>query len=239
MTTDCYQLGLLSLMIKNNKVPKNILLSVWPVNYVSAKPNTKQSEDILFLKYYYTQSDFIRNQVNNISPLERYKYFFDSYRFNGMVTNTIKYYYLTSKKNEDGKYSFAYQKSFATDSLYTANSPEYRSKAFKGEPPLILDSNKTKYLLQFIDTCKKYNINLMCYYLSQYKEDLNRINKGVEFAEQTLKEKNIPFIEFTQDNAAEILNTPGYWTDGEHLNEKGGRLQSSILNTFTKQYIKQ
>ena len=237
LTTECYQLGLLNVMIKNKRIPKNILLSLWPLNYLDTKNTETQPEDILYLKYYYKQSEFIRNEINRISPLERYKYWFDCYRFNGEVVNTLKYYYL-SRQHVPGTYSFAYEQTTPNDSANTQFALRLRKEHLLKEPPLQLVSYKSKYLKQFIDTCRKYNVNLMCYWFGQLAEDTVRLKSGIDFIEQQMASKNIPYYRFRTDSTASLFKSPGLWTAGEHLNARGAAIESKILADFVKPLLK-
>ena len=236
MTTDCYQLGLLSLMIQENKIPETILLSLWPRNYLQVGKKDNRPEDVLFLRYYYNRSDYIKKEINNISYFESYKFLLSSYRFNGMVTNTLKYYYLGRKQTDTGYY-FKYQQSNANDSINITSALNMRIKNVTTKS-LPLSTFNTAYLARFIDTCKKYHINLVCYYMPMLDEDELLIKNGVDFMYGVVKEKNIPLLKFTRDNAGILFSNPGYWVDGEHMNEKGGAVQSSMLAAFVKEHFK-
>ena len=236
MATDCYQLGLLSLLIQNNKTPKTILLSLWPRNYLQYGKKDQHPEDALFLRYYFDQSDYIKNEISDISYFESYKFLFSSYRFNGMVTNTIKYYYL-GQQHKDTGYYFKYQQPNLNDSSNSIAVMKMR-KTEKASKSLPLSVFNTAYLDKFIDTCKKYHINLLCYYMPLLNEDESLIRNGISFMDKVLAEKNIPIFKFTKENAEILFNNPGYWTDGEHMNEKGGAFQSSLLAAFVKTHSK-
>ncbi|CAN5287061.1 hypothetical protein BH09BAC2_BH09BAC2_03240 [soil metagenome] len=229
MTTDCYQAGLLSLMVKHKKAPRNILLSVWPRNYQLTGID-RQSEDILFLKYYYDQSDFIRTQINNISRFERCKYVFASYKFNGMLTNVLKYYYRGRKINTD-KYFFQYQESSVNDSLNTIAAVAARNKV-RAKNPAPLSRLQMGYLVGFIDSCKKNNINLMCYYMPQLQEDTILVKNASIFLDSIFAVKQIPYLKFNEVNLSQVFNNPAFWSDGEHVNYKGGSIQSKMLSNF-------
>jgi hypothetical protein len=223
-------------MIQNNKTPRTILLSLWPRNYLQAGKKDQHPEDALFLRYYYDQSDHIRNEINDIAYFEKYKFLFSSYRFNGMVTNTLKYYYLGLKQKDTGYY-FKYQRPNLNDSINVASVMNLRHKNNR-MAQLPLSSLNTPYLARLIDTCKKHRNNLLCYYMPMLNEDEPLISKGVEFMDSVLAEKNIPLLKFTKENAAVLFNNPGYWVDGEHMNEKGGSIQSAMLAAFVKANLK-
>ena len=235
MTTDCYQLGLLSLMIRYNKIPKTILLSLWPRNYLVLNKEDQHPEDALFLRYYYDESDFIKNEINDISFSEKFKFLFSAYRFNGMVTNTLKYYYL-GRHADTAKYYFKYQASNANDSINISNVQKLRNPN-TGHKSLQLSNLSTIYLSRFIDTCNKYKINLMCYYMPMLGEDTVLIKHGEDFMDSVLVARKIPLLKFTNINAPAIFNHPGYWVDGEHMNEKGGAIQSAMLAAFVKEHL--
>ncbi len=236
MTTDCYQLGLLSLMIQHNRAPKNILLSLWPRNYVTANPKEKQPEDILFLRYYYNGSDYVKTEINNISYFEKYKFLLSSYRFNGTVANVLRYYVQTQRSNPS-EYFFKYQAPNTNDSINVLAIKKMRKPNKEGKS-LTLSNLQPQYLSRFIDTCAKYNINLMCYYMPMLDEDTVLIKKGVDVMDKMIADKNIPLLKFTEQNAPSIFSHTGYWVDGEHMNEKGGAIQSSMLAAFVKEHIK-
>lgn len=232
MTTDCYQLGLLSIMLKNHKIPKNIILSIWPRNYL-LNGKDAQPEDILYLKYYYN-TDYIKKEINNITPFERFKFWFSSYRFNGMVINTIKYYF--TGLGAGNKYFFKYQEAFANDSINVVNGLKavQKTESF----PLPLSLIQTGYLNRFIDSCKKYNINLMCYNMPMLKEDTIQVKNSEKFLDSIFAKKGIAYFKFSETNSPDLFSNFSYWVDGEHMNYKGGAIQSRILANFVKPLIK-
>jgi len=237
MTTEQYHLGILDLMIRNNKIPKYILLSVWPPNYLSQQGGEdKASEDIFFLKYYYPRSNYIRKEINQISRFEKVKFFFQSYRFNGDVTNILKYYVIT-KKRSDTSYYFYYEPVTAHDSLNTVLAVAKKKELTNTKQNLKLSRIKTEYLTRFIDTCQKYNIKLLCYYFPHYAEDYTIIQEGLDFVVDITKKKNVPFYRFTDENASELLHHPSLWTDGLHLNRNGAIIQTKKLARFVEQNI--
>jgi len=223
-------------MIQQNKIPKNILLSLWPRNYLLFNTKDKQPEDILFLRYYYNQSEYIKTEINNISDFEKYKFLLSSYRFNGNVANVIRYYYLNP--GDTSKYYFKYQASNANDSINVVHVEKMRSQKARKEN-LTLSNIQTTYLSRFIDTCAKYNINLVCYYMPMLNEDTVLIKQGVDFINKITAEKNIPLLTFTDQNAGPLFTNRSFWVDGEHMNEKGGAIQSAILSKYVKGLLKE
>jgi hypothetical protein len=223
-------------MIQQHKTPETILLSLWPRNYLQVGKKDTHPEDVLFLRYYYDQSDYVKNEINDISYFEKYKFLFSSYRFNGMATSTLKYYYLGLKQKNNGYY-FKYQQSNANDSINIASVMNMRRKK-NNTTSLSLSVLNTAYLQRFIDTCKKYQINLLCYYMPMLNENEPLIINGVEFMDRVLSRNQIPVLKFDKDNAAVLFNNPGFWVDGEHMNEKGGAIQSSMLAAFVKEHLK-
>ncbi len=237
MTEDSYQLGLLMLMIKNGKAPKNILLSVWPDNYIQTGKEDKQPEDVLFLKYYYNDAPFIKEQIDKITPFEKYKYLFASNKFNGRVTDIFKYWYIT-RKQTDSNYFFQYQAATPQDSINILNIAKIKAAPAATEPAA-LSRIHTQYLGAMADTCKKYGINLMCYYMPMRVTDTVKIAHAMQFIRSTMAAKQVPYLEISEKSAPEIFSHLSWWTDGLHVNEKGGAVQSALLSTFARQYIKQ
>ena len=236
MTEDSYQLGLLLLMIKKGRAPKNVLLSVWPYNYIKTGKEDKQPEDLLFLKYYYDQVPFIKNEIDKITPFEKYKYLLSSNKFNGRVVDIFKYYYITKNK-PDSNYFFQYQASTAEDSINIVNISKIKKQQLTADPYPLAQLH-TQYLSRIADTCKKYGINLMCYYMPMLNTDSVKIKNAMDFIHGTMKEKQIPYLEITASTAPEIFSRMSWWTDGLHVNEKGGAVQSTMLSSFVKQNLK-
>ncbi|MEO7462577.1 MAG: hypothetical protein ABIT96_07600, partial [Ferruginibacter sp.] len=236
MTEDSYQLGVISVMIKNNKTPKNILLSLWPANYVLDYKKDEAPEDVLFLKYYYNQVPYVKRQVNKISRFENLKYLFASYKFNSKIFDILKYYRIShDEKNKD--YYFTYEHGVAMDTTRLNILPSStKTSARDGQFPL--SAYSTKFLPALADTCKKYGINLMCYYMPRFYTDTVRIKQGLDFIRQTMQQKNVPYFEFSPSDNPEFFEHKSWWADGLHLNEEGGKLQSSILSRFASPYIK-
>jgi hypothetical protein len=236
MTEDSYQLGLLMLMIKKGQAPKNILLSVWPYNYIQTGKEDKQPEDILFLKYYYNQVPFIKNEIDKITYFEKYKYLLASNKFNGRVTDIFKYWNIT-RRQTDSNYFFRYQASTPEDSINIRNIEKIKAAAAATEPAT-LSAIHTQYLGAIADTCKKYGINLMCYYMPMLQTDTVKIAHAMQFIRNTMAAKQIPYLEIGPQTAPEIFNRISWWTDGLHVNEKGGAVQSALLSKFAAQYLK-
>ena len=236
MTTDRFQLGLLLLMIKNKKIPKHILLSLWPRDYLVFGKHDQRIEDVLYLKYYYNQSDFIKKEINSLSYFEPLKFAFSSYRFNGNVTNTMKYYYL-NRSQDAAKYYFKYQASNTNDSINLVNAQRIHDASYVRGKTLELSALQTGYLQQFIDTCAKYKINLMCFYMPMYDEDTLLIKNGVDYMDKVIAMKKVPLFRFTKANAGVLFTSPGFWVDGEHMNEKGGAIESKMLAAYVKEHL--
>lgn len=236
MTEDTYQLGLLLLMIKKGCAPKNVLLSVWPNNYIVKNGSEKQPEDILFLKYYYYDIPFIKKEIDKISYFEKFKYIFALNRFNGNVTDILKYYYIT-KRNGNNSYFFQYQASTPLDSVNIMSIGKIRKNKLYTEA-LPLSGVHTKYLPAIIDTCKKYGINLMCYYMPMLRTDSVKIRNGLDFIRKTTNDKGIPYLEISPQTSPDLFTNISYWTDELHANEKGGKIQSAILAGFVRQHLK-
>ena len=237
MVADGYQLGLLSLMISNHRVPKYILLSIWPRNYVTTRSERKQPEDMVFLKYYYDQSGLVRNEINKISYFEKFKYLlFRSYRFNGNVVNVLKDYLLGRIYNSE-KYLFKYEKANPEDSINIIKAKQIHDKSNFNHAPVLLDRDQTQYLPAFIDLCLKNKIKLLCYYMPMLSEDSNIVKPGISFADSLLNAQKIPYLKFTEENAYNLFHHPAWWVDGEHMNELGGAVQSHMLAEFFKQYL--
>ena len=236
MTADAYQLGLLSIMIHHHQVPKNILLSLWPRNYVSAKPNGSASEDILYLKYYYDQSDFVRKEINKISYTEKLKFFlFQSYRFNGDAINILKNYLLSRNHHKD-KYFFKYEMANTDDSLNILRIKQLHQQVPVELTTGYLNRNQTRYLPEFIKLCRKNDINLICYFMPLLEEDYNFIGPGIQFTDSLMASNKLPYLKFSEENSPELFHHKSWWIDGEHMNELGAALQSNILAGFFKQH---
>ena len=234
-TSLLYQSAILDIIISKNKIPKAILLAVSPADFTllpGDKVNQLQKE-ILFLKYYYNQSAIVKQNINNIALTERLKYILWSYRFNGIIINDLRYYMLSRKNTNSTKANFKYQQSSPDDSLKVVKLMDEFSKKNEVEVrrPNTLPAAS---LINIIQICKKYNIKLLCFNMAMLLDKPQVIANGTQVVDSLLNTYKIPYFKITNESAPFLFQNKSYWVDLQHLNEKGGKIETQLLVKFVK-----
>ena len=238
-TTTLYQSGILDIMLTKNKIPKAILLSISPSDF-TISPYGKKEEfesEILFLKYYYNESSFVKENMNKIAPTERLKYFFWSYRFNGNIIKNFRYYLISRKNTNTFEANFSYQKSYTDDSVKVVGLLKELAKKPETEIRR-LNSSRINSLTNIIETCKKYNITLLCYYMPMLSDRSQALQAGIQTTDSIMLANNIPYFKISHINFPQLFETSSYWVDLQHLNEKGGKIETKLLSKFVQDSLR-
>jgi hypothetical protein len=213
------QESLLDMIIKRGKKPEVLLLNVDPSFFLkSVKYN---GTDVKFIKYYYNKEESVRSHINAISPFERFKYFFDVYRFNGIFFYTLKRG-LTGESVPYFKNGYLPLEAHVSDSLRLSGLDRVIP------PGEEFDPLKLVYLDHIIEQCKRNNIRLICYTSSLFgKYRLSNLTVSNQLANY-LSLKETPYINYVSNNIRE-LDRPVYWNDLLHMNKMGTDIQSKDL----------
>ena len=224
---DCFQLGLIDLLIQQHKTPKIILLHVEPYFLVYKDSLPFYSQDILTLKYFYGINDTITNLVNHISRFEKWKYALKSYRYNGRIISLIKNYKTTISTPNYATNGFDFVPASKSDSMTTEMSA---NKQLEGA--VYFNRSKTRYLESIIKLAKQNGIRLV-FFTSPYfyKLNMDYIKPGRIFLDSIASANKISYLDYSDIKMNKEFQNPSYWTDAEHLNENGAGLFSKIVAT--------
>lgn len=214
-----FHTGLLRMMEQHQKLPPAILLQVDPYEFIGG-PKVR---DVQQLSYYYHHSDTLRQYINELSPLEKYKYWFDLYRYNGKCVSVAKEY-LTSRKMTQGGNGY--------DPLPLNNRDSVNTLLFAkngtADPLLPVNQLQFRYLNSFITICKRNHIRLICFTAPIYQPD-ETFRRGSIEVQALLMKNGIPYLNYSESPIPELQNHPSYWKGLTHLNQRGAEIFSGIL----------
>jgi len=235
-TSALYQSAILDILIGKNKIPQVVLLSVSPADFtiLPGEKEPQPQKEIKFLKYYYNESEVVKKNMNKLAKTEWLKYILWSYRFNGTIIKNFRYYLLSRKKENTTDANFAYQQSMSVgDSLYVLTAMQEHAEKPETEIRK-LNSAPIESLINILETCKKHNIKLLCYYMPQLLNENQKLDAGIRITDSLMTSYGIPYFKITNQNAPILFNNPSYWVDLQHLNEKGGKIETALLSKFVK-----
>ena len=223
-----FQTGLLSILEQNNKLPKIILLHISIDEFFG---NNKTIYDVQNLKYYYNKNELVTKYISEISDYEKFKYYFELYRYNGRVINLFKNYYESKKSDSPGNGYIAIPPtpSDSINIIYTTIS--HKAATVWGSP----NSNFT-FLNKFIEICSKEDVKLICFTTPTYTQIENY--RKISFKlDSFLSSKEIPYINYFNQNIPLLESSPSFWKDVKHLNHNGAQVFSNDLNTRVKNIL--
>lgn len=218
-----YQTALLKTMLKRHQ-PKVIVYDF----FGSFEYSQSDYDRLSSLLPYYQEHEEIQEALELKGPYEKIKTLSKIYPYNSLlfniITGNLEY---NKEKNKDIK---GYVPLFNV----WDNSLKSLKKAKKYE----FDQNKLKVFQDFIQLCKKNNIELYVVVspvFYEYDSDYS-----IATCKKICLEKGIPFYDFTKDD--KFLKKPEWYADVLHLNEVGAKTFSSIIVDSlkaTKAYLKQ
>jgi hypothetical protein len=221
-----YNIAVVNLMHQYKKMPKKILIFNLEVEDIYQNNKKRLIEDVSYLKYYYYSNDMIRSIINKRGALEKYKYLFSSYRFNGenftIVTNPFQKICTTSKNG-----FIPFMKSDG-DSLRLCNGiKEMKAIKLSGiNSEFFIKLNHLKKL------CKLNNIQLVVingpnYFLPKL------FKKGSLMIQKYCTSKNIKYIDFSLKYSY-LFKKSNLWYDHIHLNNIGAEKYTLLLKKELK-----
>lgn len=224
-----FQAGLIDALAQQNALPKQyLILQLEPEELMTDA--MKLNKDIQYLKYYYHDNDFVRDEINAIGRYEYAKYYFRSYKFNGTFFSVIKNAIYT-KRNPPGIINgFEGRPQTERDSFLTLVSLKSYLEQTPQPLPLFEINRKNNglfYLSHIIRLCKAKNIQLVVFTSPCYGTD-TRVTTYITNFTAWLKQNNIPYLDYTHTELPS-LKDPHLWTDFVHLNIEGAKIFSHIF----------
>jgi hypothetical protein len=214
-----FQTGLLSVLNDHHKIPSVILLHLEPEEFTGKQTD----EDIQNLKYYYGRNELVTNYIVNLSKYEKWKFYFQSYRFNGRVITLFKNYLQTIRGNgENNGYSMIERSE--RDSINVLRAVDHPI----GSPEENFNFDQWRYLEAFLNSCKQANTLVICFTSPIYK-GFGSYSKTTQILKSSLSRLNTPYINFLKHPIAKLEEHPGFWKDTKHLNHDGAQLESEAL----------
>ena len=217
-----FQTGLLNVIVTAGRLPQTILLHLDPPEYTNAG---EQLTDIQNLKHYYGRDTTVTRLVGQISSYERYKFLFDSYRYNGRVINLVKNA-AQSGRTDVARLGNGYEAIAASDrdSLTTI----YSARRDTANPTARFHPERLRYLLQFLTMCRAQQVRVIGFTSPLYARPPHELTVCREFG-RFLRAEGVPYIDYVNQPLAAVQGRPSLWKDSHHLNERGAQLQSQDL----------
>lgn len=221
-----YQLGVISILKSNNKLPSTILLHVDPDDLIVLDTNKEMKK----LKYFYLKDSFITEAINNISATEKLKFILRMYRFNGQIASLLKNFFATKMGHyrNDG-YEVLPQR--AQDSITTI----YSAAALRQSEPSLTKLHQLPTLERILSFCKREDIRVICFTSPIFGETPARYFETSKKIQALLTKNGVEYINLIETPIEEIQHSPSYWRDAFHLNELGARYESSVLSDRLKE----
>jgi hypothetical protein len=223
-----FQTGLLSIMEGENKMPSLILLHLEPEEFTGEQRN----RDIQNLKYYYGKNNLVTKYLAGLSGFERFKFYFELYRYNGRAIASLKNYFQTL--HSDASYNgYEAIKSSERDSLNTLYSLRNEIK----RPELKFNYDQLKFLQEFIDIGRRNNARIICFTSPHFKNS-NRQAKASSILDSLLTENHVEYINYSLNPIADLDAHPVLWKDSFHLNHDGAQIESQFLSKSVLEILK-
>jgi len=205
-----YQTALLKTILKRHQ-PKIIIYDF----FGSFEYSQSDYDRLSFLLPYYEEHEEIREVLELKGPFEKFKTLSKIYPYNSMLFNIIMgNMEFNKKKNKDIKGFVPLNKNWTSELQAIKSTTKYE-----------LDQNKLNAFKDFIQLCKKNNIELhviVSPVFYTYQSDYS-----ITTCKQICAKQNVPFYDFTRDD--KFLQKPEWYADILHLNQTGAKKFSSIV----------
>ncbi len=223
-----FQTGLLGILNNQKKMPSCILLHLEPEEFTGKQFN----RDIQNLKYYYSKDMVITKKINELSRFEKYKFYFDSYRYNGRVIPLLKNY-LQSQQADIASNGYAVIIPNPKDSINTL----YSVTIHDSRPEEKFNFEQWSYLENFLDICEQHGTTVICFTSPVYTNIQSNPITG-KIISKLLSKRNIAYINYLQHPITKLAQHPSLWKDSYHLNHLGACVESETLAKDVDQILK-
>lgn len=211
-------------LLKFNKKPKKIILSVDIFSLQKRRNLYNKSQFLPFLLWNKTLYDFTKtyegfNVYDYIVPLIRYcgqKESLKAALHNMLLGSDTQPSRINGYKGQDNKWEY---------------TNFYQLKSILDSYKINIDPNSVNLFYQFIIECKKQNIELILVYSPEFvtaQRLIKNRNKLIDFYRLTAKRFKIKFLDYSSNV---ICSDTKFFLNAEHLNKKGAEI-------FSKQLVK-
>jgi hypothetical protein len=212
----------LDIMLHENLKPKIILLQIDAINFAD-----EYLENYLYglnsLYPFLNKSKLLQSSVKELPFEERLKLNFETYKFNGKITNIFLNYFNQNSVAENNGFDPLYQ------TMDTVNLQYLPLKKFT------FSEKKLQVLNNIIKSCEQNNIQLIAIFPPYYK-NVNYRKDAVDFLKNYIKNISgkVNIIDMANIIKLPDLQNAQNWKDIGHLNNIGAAKFSSYLNDSLK-----
>jgi hypothetical protein len=219
-----FQTALLHIIVARKKLPQYILLQIEPPDFIEHKGSPRKISDTpQHLKYYYRTDTMVEAYINQISFYEKWKFCFDSYRYNGALVNILKNFYQSRNVQNPGN-GFEALPASELDSVHVMLT----SKRTIDTMLIQFNPSQISSLNTFVEICRVNRIQLICFSSHLYTSFADNVSYSRKLGEM-LSGWKIPYLNYV-DEHDEDLSSPFLWQDAYHLNAKGAKIESARLS---------
>lgn len=222
-----FQAGLVSVLDQHDAMPRKVLLlHVDPEEILS----DEDGGDIRFLRRYHTSVPYVAERINGLHPLERYAFWSDVHRFNGMVPGLLRTWIKPSAPGADTDRGYVRRPDQVMDptrTVHTAgkDSINAASYATRWSEERVRDG-LAKPVHHIDSICRTRGITLILFTSPRYRTTAAR----EAFDARTRSALGAPPRWITlQPSVLEELRDINYWRDNVHLRHAGARVLSGQL----------
>jgi len=222
-----FQAALIDVLEKERKLPKKTLFLHIEANELGDSSDKSLLEEIQYLNYYYSENDFIKSEINQISSFEFVKHWSKLYRFSGysslLITNPIQN---INQKPLSGGFHPLMNQNFNSEI-----DPNFK-KNFDLSNPFF------KYLNHISKICKRNNIQLICFTTPYFTNEKYEFEQNKILGE-ILKKNNYQYLNYSsiKNQLPNLYENNSYWYDNSHLNQKGAKIFTLFLKNELKSKI--
>ncbi len=203
-----YSWAILKSLLNRSTSPKIIVLDINPNEFDKNQDSYDRLSELL---PYYHEHDEIREIVNLKSRFEKYKAVSNLYRYNSKVLTIIKDN--LSPTDDDMKNGF--------EPIEASNVNLQLTEVDDKE---IVDSLEIEAFIGFLKDAKEASHEVYVFVSPVYRHYQNGTTTSLRITEAICGELDVPFFTYHQDSL--FLESPFYFSDPTHLNERGARVYS-------------
>lgn len=220
-----YQAGVLHILEAAKKLPSKVLVIDLEIGTIYANQESGLNTQIDYLRYFYPENDFIKEEINRKRPLEFLKYMTSTYRFNGNVAQLIF-------NPVQGVGRLPMDQGYHPLSKTMDQSLNLDFIDFKDEELEVKDEEFIYYLKSIKALCERNGITLITI-SSPYYESTLKIEKSSKELSRITKDLGIPYFNYLNKEQLNLDNR-AYWYDDAHLNNSGAQILTERLKADLK-----